>query len=99
MALASFGVGFVAGFGTGFLSREVFPFAREILNPISRVTMKATVKVLEKSREGLSRMGEAVEDIFAEVKQELKKEKQRKKKVRVRPAVRPAVVSGVERTA
>ncbi len=95
MSFASFGVGFVVGFGSGFFSREALPVAREVIYPLSRVTIKSAVKAFENAREALSRMGEAVEDIFAEVRQDLKKEKGKKKKMRTKPVV----VSEVGRTA
>ncbi|MEO5969149.1 MAG: DUF5132 domain-containing protein [Bdellovibrionia bacterium] len=95
MSISSFGMGFAVGYGSGLFSRALLPIAREIVSPVFRVTIRLAVKVVETGREAVSRLGETVEDIFAEVSHDMKQEKRKKKRVRSKPVV----VSTVERAA
>jgi|SRR4051794_15360644 hypothetical protein len=110
MSFTSFGIGFTAGYGSGLLSRELLPIVREISSPIFRVTVRLTVKAIESVRESVSRLGETLEDIYAEVTHELKRGRKKKgvemrvglKQVkRKKKGVRskPAELTSVERAA
>jgi hypothetical protein len=64
-------MGFVVGFGAGFVARDVYPYVREVARPAAKGIMKGTILSFEKMREGLFRFGEVLEDLTAEVKSEL----------------------------
>jgi hypothetical protein len=91
MSISSFGMGFAVGYGSGLLSREALPIAYEIVSPVFRVTLRLAVKAIETGRETVSRLGETMEDIYAEVTHDLKQEKRKKKRVRAKPTVVPTV--------
>lgn len=83
MKVGMFGVGFAIGLGTGLVVREVLPIFREIASPITKVAIKVVIKFFERSREGLMRAGEMVEDTVAEIQEELQSEKRTKSGDRV----------------
>ena len=72
MAMRGFSLGFMVGFGTGFMAREIFPVMKELGTPIARITSKSGVKVFEYTREAIARIGENLEDIVAEVRAEMR---------------------------
>lgn len=81
MKLGQFGFGFVCGLGTGLILREVAPALREIAVPIAKVSLKTGIRIFERTREGVMRVGEMVEDVMAEVQVNLKEEKMTKSRV------------------
>ena len=85
MSISSFGMGFAVGYGSGLFSREMLPIVREMVSPIFRITIRLAVKGVETSREMVSRMGEVMEDIYAEVTHDLKQEKRKKKRMKAKP--------------
>lgn|GEM_PF-4695147 len=85
--------GFAVGFGTGYISRELTPYLKNIARPAVKGVIKLSVRSFEKMKEGLFHFGEMMEDITEEVKVELKEESRKAKKVKrprvVTPLVRP----------
>lgn len=77
MGLGQFSAGFMMGFGTGFMTREIFPLAREMMTPILRVASKSGVRTFEFTREAMARIGERLEDIVAEVQSEMRHKRAR----------------------
>lgn len=69
---SSFGLGFIAGFGTGFLSREIVELAKEKLKPVAKEAMRVSLDAIEKGKEFVAHAGEAIEDLLAEIKSESK---------------------------
>jgi hypothetical protein len=67
----SFGVGFAAGFGTGYFAREMTKTLGIGFKPISKAVVKTGIQLLEKFRETLSLAGETFEDLLAEARSEL----------------------------
>jgi len=83
--LTSFGLGFVAGFGTGFVSREIVNASKDALKPLAKEVMRSGMQIIEKSRETFAHVGEALEDLFAEVRSESQEaEKSREKDLKTR---------------
>lgn len=68
--LQSFGLGFVSGFVTGVVARELSSVASSTLKPVIRAVVKTTVLSYERFKESMAHMGEAIEDIVAEVRSE-----------------------------
>jgi hypothetical protein len=67
----SFGVGFAAGFGTGFFAREMTKTLGVGFKPITKVVVKTSLQLLEKLRETMALAGETFEDLIAEARSEL----------------------------
>ena len=67
----SFGIGFAAGFGTGFFAREMTKTVGVGFKPISKAVVKTSIQLLEKLRETLALAGETFEDLVAEARSEL----------------------------
>lgn len=67
----SFGIGFAAGFGTGYFAREMTKTIGVGFKPISKAVVKTGIQLLEKFRETLSLAGETFEDLIAEARSEL----------------------------
>ncbi len=65
-----FSAGFVIGFGTGFVSRDLISSGPSIVKPVIKGFMKAGVNILEKSRESIAGFAETIEDLLAEVRSE-----------------------------
>jgi|GEM_PF-3115912 len=65
-----FSAGFVIGFGTGFVSRDLMSSGPSIVKPVIKGFMKAGVNLLEKSRESIAGFAETIEDLLAEVRSE-----------------------------
>src|SRR4051812_17424941 len=105
MRLASFGIGFTLGFGTGFISRELFPIVREIVSPLAKLGVKGMVRGVEGSREIVGHFAELVEDTIAEVRSQLQGERSKKSRIKVKrgtrqpPVKRVPEVMEVKRTA
>ncbi|MFW7379843.1 MAG: DUF5132 domain-containing protein [Oligoflexus sp.] len=76
--LASFGLGFIAGFGTGFVSREIVSASKNALKPLAKEFMRTGMQAVEKSREAFAHVGEAIEDLVAEVRTESQEVKEAK---------------------
>jgi hypothetical protein len=68
--LQSFGLGFISGLATGVLARELGSVSGSALKPIAKALIKTGVIAMQKARESLAHMGEAIEDIMAEVNAE-----------------------------
>lgn len=68
--LPSFGIGFVVGFGTGFVSREIAGAAKRGLKPVAKEMVRSGIQVVDKSREAFAHVGEAFEDLVAEIRSE-----------------------------
>jgi hypothetical protein len=77
--LQSFGVGFVTGFATGLITRELTAVSATALKPIARGIVKSGYMAAHKVRESLALVGEAIEDIAAEVKSEAKSGREKAK--------------------
>lgn len=71
MSIPSFSMGFIAGFGTGFLSRELVSTGAAVLRPVTKIAVKSSMIVFEKSRETLAHFSETLEDLVAEAKSEV----------------------------
>lgn len=71
LSIPSFSMGFVAGFGTGFLSREIVSSGAAVLRPITKIAVKSSMVIFEKSRETLAHFSETLEDLVAEAKSEV----------------------------
>ena len=76
----SFMSGFVVGFGTGVLAREISPALRGKGKKTTKNIMKSAVRTFERGREVVSHLGESAEDIFAEVRFELRKDREKEVK-------------------
>lgn len=63
--------GFVVGFGTGFVSREIGHAGLAVIRPLTRATLRAGMMAYEKGREYIERAGERLDDVIAEVNEEL----------------------------
>lgn len=68
----NFVTGFTLGVGVGLLSREIYPYVKEVVRPLAKGALKGAILGMEKAREGFFRFGEVLEDITAEVKSELR---------------------------
>lgn len=66
---AGFGSGFLVGFGTGFVSRELAMFTMAIAKPIGKTLMRAGVMGIERGRESLAYLKESFDDMVAEVRE------------------------------
>ena len=77
---ASFGFGFLAGFGAGVLAREIFATASSVVAPVSRRVARAGVHVAERGKEVVAGIGESFEDLVAEVEAELEGRRGARKK-------------------
>ena len=64
----SFFGGFLVGFGTGFVSREITKIGLAVAKPLTKSVVKAAVTSLEKGKESIAYFGESFEDLVAEVK-------------------------------
>ena len=64
----SFFGGFLVGFGTGFVSREITRIGLAVAKPLTKSFVKAAVSSLEKGKESIAYFGESFEDLVAEVK-------------------------------
>lgn len=73
-------VGFVAGFGTGLVTREVFPNLEGSVTPLLKTAMRSGIAFVERTRELASRTSEVVQDNWAEVQMELQEKREGKKK-------------------
>lgn len=67
-SLQSFGVGFITGFATGLITRELTAVSATALKPLARGIVKSGYMAAHKVRESLALVGEAIDDIAAEVK-------------------------------
>lgn len=67
----SFAAGFVAGFGTGFISREVARVGVAGLRPVTKSVIKSGMLAVERCREALSIAGETFEDLVAEARADM----------------------------
>jgi hypothetical protein len=67
----SFGLGFAAGFGSGYFAREMTKTLGIGFKPISKAVVKTSIQLLEKLRETLALAGETFEDLVAEARSEL----------------------------
>lgn len=68
--IPSFGVGFLAGFVSGFSTRELVAAAR----PFARGVVKMSIQAMDKSREVAAHIGEGFDDLVAEVRSEMEPE-------------------------
>lgn len=66
----SFGLGFVSGFATGLVARELTSVTTSALKPVARAFVKTGVLAYERLKESVAHVGEAIEDIVAEVQVE-----------------------------
>lgn len=66
----SFGVGFITGFATGLVTRELTAVTGTALKPLARGVVKSGYMAAQKVRESLALVSEAIDDIAAEVKSE-----------------------------
>lgn len=86
--VASFTVGFAAGFGTGFISREIASTGTTVLRPMVKGTMKTAAAIYQKGRSALATIGESFDDLVAEVRTELNMQKE--------PELEEAIVTTIE---
>lgn len=68
--IPSFGFGFVIGFGAGFVSREITSATKATIKPVAKEVIRSGMQALDKSREAFAHIGEAIEDLVAEVRSE-----------------------------
>lgn len=68
-----FSSGFLLGFGTGFISRDLLANESSYLRPFVKGAMKTSMNAWEKGMEAMSSLGETLEDIMAEIRSEGKK--------------------------
>ncbi len=64
-----FGGGFVVGFGTGFISRELAMLTMAIAKPLAQTMVRASMLGIERSKESLAHLKETFEDMMAEVRE------------------------------
>lgn len=74
LSIPSFTMGFAAGFGTGFISREIMSVGAAVVRPITKAAVKSSMLVFEKSRETLAHFTETLEDLVAEARSEVRTE-------------------------
>ncbi len=68
--LSPFKSGFLLGFGTGFITRDVLSSGPSIFRPVVKGAIKTGIALANKTRESLIEMVENVEDLFAEIRSE-----------------------------
>ncbi len=68
---ASFGLGFLAGFGTGYFSREIAGAGGVMFKPAIKAVIKTAVIGVTRLKESLANIGETFEDLVAEAKAEM----------------------------
>lgn len=78
--LPSFGIGFVVGFGTGFVSREIANASRDTLKPLAKEVVKTSMNAVDKGKEAVAHFSELVEDLIAEIRSDDKAAKQKTKR-------------------
>lgn len=96
MKIASFGLGFLVGFGAGLVAREGVPILKELASPIARTSMKLSIRMVEKSKESVMRLGEIIEDLIAEVQADLRSEKPQASKAAPKVKRPPKTTTHVE---
>jgi hypothetical protein len=69
--------GFAAGVAATLIVREFLPHFKEVGKPLAKATVRSALTAFERSREGLSRLSESMEDIVAEVQHEMGQERSR----------------------
>jgi hypothetical protein len=89
-------LGFTAGYGFGFFSREIIPTITGLAKPASKSVIRTGLFLIEKTREGMAKFGETMEDLAAEVNLEMRQEKiaamhpkRPKKKVKLKKSKHP----------
>lgn len=87
-SISSFTAGFVAGFGTGFISRELASTGATVFRPMVKGTMKTAVALFQKGRGALATIGESFEDLVAEVRSELNQQRE--------PEIEEAIITTIE---
>lgn len=87
-SISSFTAGFVTGFGTGFISRELASTGTTVFRPMVKGTMKTAVALFQKGRNALANMGESFEDLVAEVRSELSQQRE--------PEIEEAIITTIE---
>ena len=68
--LQNFGFGFISGFVTGVVARELGSVSGSALRPMVKAMMKTGVIAVQKARESMAHIGETIDDIMAEVSAE-----------------------------
>jgi hypothetical protein len=81
-----FMLGFTVGFGAGVMARDYLPAVRTAARPATKIFLRGGMKMMEKARETMARVGEAFQDIAAEVSTELRSERE--------PSVSPKAAHG-----
>ena len=69
-------VGFVAGFGTALVSKEIFPNLEVSATPILKTAMRSGIVFVERAKELASRASEMVQDNWAEVQMDLQEKQE-----------------------
>jgi hypothetical protein len=71
----SFIGGFILGFGSGVVARELGPIVKEAASPVFRAVIKAGVVIYERSHEVLWEGVESFEDVVAEARYDYQEKK------------------------
>jgi hypothetical protein len=72
--MGSFILGFIAGFGTGVVTKDYLPDFET--SQMMRGLVRGSLRAVEKTREYAARASEVLQDSWAEVQMELKNESQ-----------------------
>ena len=70
-SVTAFSVGFVAGVGVGAFGREIVENGGTVLKPLTKNAIKGAMALVQKGREALAFLSEALEDLVAEARSEL----------------------------
>ena len=70
--LTSFASGFIIGFGSGFLSREIAKQGKKSLAPIIAKTSDFKSQIYDKALTSVANIAESIEDFIADLQSEKK---------------------------
>jgi hypothetical protein len=86
-------LGFVAGMGAGMVARDLMANPRSILKPAVKAVFRTGAELTERTREWGARLGELVQDTFAEVRDELRVEAEALTRRKAAPVTSPRRVT------
>ena len=72
--LSNLGLGFAAGFGAGFVTRDLASSGDSMVRPLFKFIVKSSIKAMEKTRESMAHFSETFEDLVAEARSEVSME-------------------------
>lgn len=71
IGIPNFGLGFAAGFGVGFVTRDLASASESMVRPFVKFLVKSSMRAMEKTKETMAHFSESFDDLVAEARTEV----------------------------